>query len=92
MIDRETEDMLLRDILNSSAYKIPPPPPDDPAKYRYWKEGELDLRTCHECHYTEFKSKDDGHWIVYVTYEHAAWFYDQILQKKDTKCKTCSEW
>jgi len=61
-------------------------------KYRFWKDDDLKIRTCVECHISEFKSPKDGHWILYFTKERLKWAYDQIINKNNPflHCKTCS--
>lgn len=61
-------------------------------KYRYWKDDDLAIRSCIECHISEFKSPEDGQWILYFTQERQEWYFDQILNKNNPSahCKTCS--
>ena len=64
--------------------------------YRYWKDDDLDIRSCHECNFSEFKSKDDGEWIIYFTNERTLWYCDQMQKKLmddnvSMECSLCKE-
>ena len=56
-------------------------------KYRYWIDDGLEIRTCLECKLSEFKSPEDGDWIIYVTHERAEYYFKCLLDGKDpNKC------
>lgn len=60
-------------------------------KYRYWKDGDLEIRSCTECHFSQFKSPNDGQWIIYFTKERTSWFFDQLTNgNTHAHCKTCT--
>lgn len=62
------------------------------SKYRYWEDDGLQIRSCVECNFSEFKSPEDDQWILYCTQERANWYFDQ-LQKNNfaaPHCKTCT--
>ena len=40
----------------------------DMENYRYWKDGDLDIRTCIGCKVSEVQTPD-GTWVMYVTQE-----------------------
>ncbi len=91
MIDKQNEDLILRDLINSSAstYQVPP---DDTTKYRYWMDGDLKIRTCLECAASDFQSPIDGMWIVYATQESFLYICYYYLKNGEwpKPCKACS--
>lgn len=62
------------------------------SKYRFWNDGALKIRTCIECKISQFKSPDDGQWILYFTQERTQWYFDQIFKENNPSahCKICS--
>lgn len=61
----------------------------DESYFRYWDDGGLKIRTCHECKTSEFKSPDDGQWILYLTQERMNWICENM---GNLECSLCKKW
>lgn len=89
----EEEDKLLREILESTPatdFKIDD---GDETYFRYWTDDDLKIRTCHECKSSEFKSPDDGVWILYCTRERLLWVCDQLDKHNySLECSLCKNY
>ncbi len=46
--------------------------------FRYWVYDGIEIRTCHTCKISDFKSPVDGIWCVYFTKERMLWVCDYI--------------
>lgn len=86
-------DEILKEMILSCVSEIKVKP-SNPKIYNYWQnEGHL-MRTCKSCKCSQFQSKDDGHWIVYLTKEallHVCDYWSEYGEFYPI-CEKCREW
>jgi hypothetical protein len=85
------EDRLIREILTVSGCDFTAiAEADDLSKYSYYKDGDLQIRTCLKCKLSEFKSCC-GLWILYFTKERMLYVCDYIIEYKEYPkyCENC---
>lgn len=91
-IYRNDEDILLRDLLESSCTKFQDEDGDE-TYFRFWDDDGHKIRSCLECGGSQFKSPEDGLWIVYWTPEHQIWVCNEIQKGNyDVRCSLCEKW
>lgn len=63
-------------------------------KYKYWNDGEYEIRTCNECKFSEIKSGDkENDWVSYLTREKINFNYEYFKKyNRFPDCKTCKAW
>ena len=89
---RKEEDKILREFLESTTATIKIDDGDE-TYFRYWTDEDLKIRTCLECQISEFKSPEDGQWIIYFPNERIIWACQQIQKENyELKCSVCEKW
>ncbi len=63
-------------------------------EYRYWKDGDLDIRTCPECCISECHTPGDpdDDWFLYFTKERHNWYAAQLEKGmySTLHCENCT--
>lgn len=86
------DDNLIRKFLESSSAKFFNEDGDE-TFFRFWEDNALKIRSCLECAGSQFKSPDDGAWIIYWTAEHQIWVCNEIQKGNyDVRCPLCEKW